>query len=328
MALKLMSISSMKPRLLYILLPFIVLTSCSTRQTLVDKVFCFDSMMEVKLYEGSKDNLSDIKVIINKFDRLTDNYQSRGVENVYTINNTNDEVTIDPSLYDLLKKSFDFQTEGSNYFNPLCGGLAKKWKESLKNAQILDEITKNAEIQKINESSVTFKEDNNIQRSGEAEIDLGAVSKGYALDQIYTYLNNSGIKQYLINGGKSSILLGEKNTKDGLFYIKMDQEIAPNTYLKLKNCFVSTSATYAQGVEIDGVMYSHIVNPLDGNAVCKHDAVIVISDNGFLGDALSTSMMLHTIDEIKELETQYNVKALVYENKKPVYINEDVEVFH
>lgn len=318
----------MKIKPLYILLPFLLLTSCSTRQVLVDDVFCFDSMVRSQLYEGNQDNLKDLRDIFNKLDKLTDNYQSRGVNNVYTINQTNEVVSIDGDLYDILQKSISFKNNVSNLFNPLCGGLAKKWKESLKNGQILDENIKNEELSKINSSSLVLIDGTNVTRIGEAEIDLGAVTKGYALDKAFSYLQEHDIKDYLINCGKSSILLGEKKSKNGLYTIKMDKEISPNTYLKLKNCFVSTSGSYVQGKEIGGVMYSHIINPVDGSAVNKHDAVIVVSQNGLLGDAISTVMMLQTIDEIKETEIKCDVKALVYDNQKLVYGNKDIEVFH
>ena len=327
MAQKLKSTFSMKFKSLYILLP-ILLTSCSTSPELNDKVFCFDSLTEVKLYEGNKDDLSEIKSILNNLDKLTDNYQSRGINNVYTINQSNDDVEIDPSLYDLLTKSFNFNMTVSNYFNPLCGSLSKKWKESLKIPQILAENVKNEELLKINESSLLFADGYKVKRVGEAEIDLGAVAKGYAMDKVQEYLKSKDYKNYLVNGGTSSVLLGEKKTKDGLFTIRINKEIIPNSSLKLKNCFVSTSASYSQGVEIDDKTYSHIVNPVDGSAISKHDAVMVISDQGYFGDALSTAMMMCSVDEIKQLETTHNVKAIVFDNKQVTYCNDGVEVYH
>ena len=65
---------------------------------------------------------------------------------------------------------------------------------------------------------------------------------------------------------------------------------------------------------------------IDGSAINKHNAVIVVSDKGYFGDALSTSMMLNTIDEIKELENLYDVKTIVVENKKVVYSHQDLTI--
>ena len=303
-----------------------LLTSCSnTNLVITDKVFCFDTMFEIKLYDGDKTDIEEIESTFNKLNQLTDNYQARSINNIYTINNTNESVTIDEGLYDLLKLSFDFQNNVSNYFNPLCGNLAKKWKESLKNLQILDEISINEELDKIKNTSVDLSNINSAQRIGEAEIDLGGVAKGYALDQVFQYLDNSDINHYLINGGRSSILLGEKKSSDGLFNVGLSD--INNAYLKLKNCFVSTSGVSTQGVTINGITYSHIINPIDGSAVNKHDTVIVISSSGFLGDALSTTMMLCDIDEIKELENKCNVQTIVIDEGQIIYQNENVQIY-
>ena len=307
---------------LFLVIP---LTACQ-QPALESKVFCFDTVVESRLYQGDKNDLNEIKSIYSYYDKISDNYQARDITNVYTINQTNDDVEIDPKLYDLLKASFDVKNEGATYFNPLCGSLAKKWKESLKNQQILAENEKNAELLKSNSSSVLFKENNKIQRLGEAEIDLGGIAKGYALDMVKDYLDSKGINQYLLNAGSSSTMLGEKNTKDGLFSVGLRD--VNNAYLKLKNCVVSTSGTSVQGVVIDGVTYSHIINPLTGNAINNYDAVIVISTKGYYGDALSTSMMMNTIDEIKDIEQEHNVKTIVIKDKKIIYKHSEVEVYY
>ena len=316
----------MKPKYLLILFP-ILLTSCSKSvKPLENKIFCFDTMINVKLYEGEENDVNELTNLFSKYSKLSDNYQSVDFTNVYTLNHTNEEITIDKELYDLLKCSVDVQNEGANYFNPLCGSLAKKWKESLKNRQILAENVKNEELLKISASSLVFKDDNEIQRLGEAEIDLGGIAKGYALDQAKNYLVSKGYKNYLIDGGSSSILLGEKNSKDGLFSVGIKD--LSNSYLKLKNCFVSSSSISEQGVVIDNVKYSHIVNPLTGSVVNENDAVIVVSDKGYYGDAMSTSLMMNTIDEIKTLEAEHNFKAIVIKNNQIAYCNEGLEVFH
>ena len=315
----------MKARQLIPLL-FITLTSCSqSSKPLENKIFCFDTMVHIKLYESNESKVDELGEIFKGISKLTDNYTASDKTSVYTLNHTNDEVTIDKDLYDLLKLSFDVRNEGATYYNPLCGLLSKKWKESLKNQQILDEITKNAELLKISTSSLLLKENNVVQRLGEAEIDLGGIAKGYALDKAYEYLESKGIKQYLIDAGSSSILLGEKNTKDGLFSVGLKE--VPGAYLKLKNCFVSSSGISQQGVSIDGVTYSHIINPINGSAINENDAVIVISDTGYYGDAISTSMMMNTVDEIKEIEAAHNIKTIVVKNGQIIYSHKDIEVY-
>ena len=308
---------------LFLVIP---LTACQQNPALESKVFCFDTVVESKLYEGSKTDLDEVKKIFNFYSDISDNYEAKNITNIYTINQTNEEIEIDPKLYDLLKVSFEVKNEGATYFNPLCGSLAKKWKESLKNQQILAENEKNSEILKINSSSLTFKNDYKIQRLGEAEIDLGGIVKGYALDMAKNYLDSVSINHFLLNAGSSSTMLGEKNNKDGLFSVGLKD--LPNYYLKLKNCVISTSGTSVQGVVIDGITYSHIINPITGSAINNYDAVVVISEQGYFGDALSTSMMMNTVDEIKAIEQEHDVKTIVIKDQKIIYKNDGIEVYH
>lgn len=312
----------MKRLLLFV--PLLTLISCSQTKIVNSKIFCFDTMININLYEGDSGNLKDIEGIFTRYDKLSDNYRSRDVNNVYTINHTNEEVAVDNGLYNLLNKAFSVKNEGAAYFDPLCGSLSKKWKESLEKGEVLSDEIINEELEKMHVSSIEFNENNKIKRLGEAEIDVGGIAKGYALDEVYTYLKNKDIGHYLVNAGSSSILVGEKNNKSGLFSIGIND--LTNAYIELKNCFVTTSGVSTQGVKINDVTYSHIINPVTGNAINNYDAVIVISDKGYLGDALSTSMMMNSVDEIKEIEEIQNVKTIVIKDKKIVYSNKDIEV--
>ena len=312
-----------------ILLPFVALlslTSCSNNIELTDRFFCFDTYVEVKLGEGSDEDLKEISSIFKLYDKLSDNYQRRDLTNIYSINQTNSEEYIDEKLYKLLETSINVKNEGATYFNPLCGSLAKKWKESLNNRQILDELTINQELEKMNNTSINLSGNNVVQRDGEAEIDLGGIVKGYALDEVLEYLNKRELTHYLINAGESSILLGEKKTKDGLFNVGIND--VPNAYIKLKNCFLSTSSKSVQGVDINGVKYSHIINPINGSAINENDAVLVISDKGYYGDAMSTSLMMNTIEEIKTIEQEHHIKTIVIKDKSIKYCHKDIEVLY
>ena len=305
----------------------IALSACSQNSFVINnKVFCFDTYIETNLYEGDKKDSEKLEEFFTYFDKVSDNYQARNITNVYSINHTNDNVEIDKELYDLLKTSFEVNKEGAKYFNPLCGSLAKKWKESLAKGEVLDEATVQGELTKMNSSSLVFKDNNVVQRTGEAEIDLGGIVKGYVLDKSLEYLKNKNITSYILNAGSSSILLGEKKSKDGLFSVGLND--VPNAYIKVKNAFVSTSSKSVQGVKIGDLTYSHIINPITGSALNENDAVIVITDKGYLGDALSTSMMMNTVDEIKTIEQEQNVKTIVIKNNKVIYSHKDIEVLY
>ena len=313
----------MKAKLSLLLLPLISLVSCSSGKEISRKSFYFDTYTETRLYEGKESNLNDINQIFSKIDKLTDNFDERNINNIYTINKTNENVVVEPELYDILSLSFSTSLSSLNYFNPLCGSLSKKWKESLNTKQVLSETVINEELEKMTNTHLELLDNNTVQRTGESEIDLGAVAKGYALDKAKEYLDAQSIKKYLVDAGSSSILLGEKEGGKN-FNIKVSN--LANSYFELKNCFISTSSLTRQVVEIEGQKYSHIVNPTTGSAINVHEAVIVISDVGYIGDILSTDFVNESLDSIKQLEQQFSVKTIVIDNNQISYKTEGIEV--
>lgn len=283
----------------------------------------YGTYVSFSLYEGNNENVNDIKEIIKKYDVLSDNYQERELTNVYTINHTNEEVTVSTELYNLLETSFSIMCE-AQYFNPLLGSLNEKWKEALKNKEILSETVINEELTKINNSSFSLNEENKVQRLGEALIDLGGIAKGYLLDKVKEYLVSKNISKYLIDAGRSSILLGEKEGGEDFVISISDLN---HKRIKLKNSVLSTSGTSEQHVVIDDKTYSHIVNPFTGSALAKYDAIIVISDLAYKGDAFATSLMNNTIEEIKEIENNSNIKVIVAKGGEVLYKNENIVLF-
>ena len=283
----------------------------------------YGTYVSFSLYEGNNENVNDIKEIIKKYDVLSDNYQERELTNVYTINHTNEEVTVSTELYSLLETSFSIMSE-AQYFNPLLGSLNEKWKEALKNKEILSETIVNEELTKINNSSFSLSEENKVQRLGEALIDLGGIAKGYLLDKVKEYLVSKNISKYLIDAGRSSILLGEKEGGEDFVISVSDLN---HKRIRLKNSVLSTSGTSEQHVIIDGNTYFHIVNPFTGSALAKYDAIIVISDLAYKGDAFATSLMNNTIEEIKEIENNSNIKVIVAKGGEVLYKNENIILF-
>ncbi len=301
------------------------LMGCST-QSNKSEVFCFDTYVKMELTDGSKDNLLMIENMLRKLDRLSDNYQERGLNNVYSLNHSEDALIVDKDLYEMIKLAYQAKNRGAEYYNPLCGSLSKLWKTSLEQSKVPDYADTMVEVVSMLSTTLTFNEDYSIQKNGTAEIDLGGIAKGYALDKVYEYLKSEDVKSYLINAGESSILLGEKKSKDGYYNIGFRD--VDNAYIKVKNCFVSTSSKSTQKVTIDNVTYSHIVNPKTGDALNENDAVIVISDEGWYGDVMSTSLMMNTVDEIKQIEKQFGIKTIVVKDKTIIYHHEEIEVFN
>jgi thiamine biosynthesis lipoprotein len=69
----------------------------------------------------------------------------------------------------------------------------------------------------------------------------------------------------------------------------LEASAEPDTFLAVANAAVSTSGDAFQFVAIDGVRYSHIVDPHTGIGLRQSSAVTVIARDGMTADSLATA---------------------------------------
>lgn len=134
---------------------------------------------------------------------------------------------VSSELVELLEFAVLMQEETSGYFNPFMGNLNHEWKEYLEKGPYGMSVKPSEGevlfyLNEANNTSLTIS-DNQITINGEGNIDLGGVAKGYATNKAYEYLDDMGVKYYLLNAGSSNILLGEKpevkNYNVGISYV-------------------------------------------------------------------------------------------------------------
>ena len=312
-----------------LLIPLLSISSCTnTVKTLTSRYTYFDTLETITIYDGLKDNMQKIEEILKTVHEESDNYSTDN--DLYKINTNSGRVALSETLLGLINQSSQLYGITNGYFNPLVGSLSKKWKESLKDKQVLSQTIISEELEKINNTELLFYYNDNIEievtKVGEAELDFGGIAKGFALDQIKVYLEEANINSYLIDCGFSSILLGEKPTRNGNFNVGLNIPGVNNAYVQLKNCFIGASGTSEQGVEIDGVTYSHIVNPFTGSVINEYDYTFVAGESGSLCDAFATAFMLMPLDMIKEYVEEYDLSVIIYKDSNLIYKTDDIEI--
>lgn len=307
-------------------LVLLALTSCNTSFLLNKSLYAFNTFIDLNLYEGNDNHIDDISGIIKKYDMLCDPYNEfKNVNNIYTINHSDEPVVVTKELFNVLKEVDELTKISKGYFNPLMLNLNTLWKDNLKNLTIPSNILINKYLQEIKNTKLILDEsESTVQLIGDAKIDLGGVCKGYVLDEILSYLKENKIQKYLINCGTSSIGLGNKD--DGKDFIVGFEDIK-NAYYETQNEIITVSSIFRQGVEIDNKKFSHIINPFDGSAQTKYDMVFIASKtDAALADVLTTAFSYMELKDIKELEKEYELKVLLYNDDKIIYQSEGLVV--
>ena len=133
-------------------------------------------------------------------------------------------------------------------------------------------------------------------------INLGAIAKGYALDEALAVLESRGLHSALIDGG-GDVLAGAPPPKASGWVVAVSPSGAdgPVWAIELKRQAVATSGDASQFVVIEGERYSHIVDPRSGLALKGSRAATVIAPDGATADALASAVCVMGEDGVSLL---------------------------
>lgn len=130
------------------------------------------------------------------------------------------------------------------------------------------------------------------------QLDFSALAKGYGVDAVGDLLEKRGIKNYLVDIGGEALAKGV-NDKGELWKlgINMPSETSKLTdivaIIPLDNKGMATSGNYRNFYEVNGVKYSHTINPKTGfperNSLLS---ATIVAKNCMYADALATACMV------------------------------------
>lgn len=139
------------------------------------------------------------------------------------------------------------------------------------------------------------------------QLDFGGCAKGYGVDAMCRLLESKGIVNYLVNIGGEVQAKGV-NAKGEIWVVginKPEEDAALETVqaaLPLENRSVSTSGNYRNFYEVNGVKYSHTINPHTGFP--ERTTLLsasVFAGNSLLADAYATAFMVLGKEKALEL---------------------------
>jgi thiamine biosynthesis lipoprotein len=204
---------------------------------------------------------------------------------------------VEPSLYRLLRRALDIAAKTDGAFDSTAGTLVKLWQRCRKDGRLPTEtelITARERSGWRHAQWDDATETIRFDRDG-VEFNLGAIGKGYAVDQIGEALSSGGVTDWLVHGGKSSVrALGRHAGHDG-WPIGLQNPLLPDRpllTLLLKDAAISTSGTAVQWFRVGEKRYGHVLDPRMGWPVESMLSVSVIAPDAALADALSTAFFV------------------------------------
>ena len=126
-------------------------------------------------------------------------------------------------------------------------------------------------------------------------LDFGAVAKGYALDLALDALRGEGARAGMVDLGGNVSVFGPPPREEGGWVLGVRHPRRDGRLLgtvRTDGGSVSTSGDYEQVFEVDGVRYSHVMDPRTGRPARGLAAVTVSVDDGATADVLSTLLFV------------------------------------
>ncbi len=123
----------------------------------------------------------------------------------------------------------------------------------------------------------------------DAQIDLGAVAVGFAVDRAVEMLQAAGVNQGLIDAGGDIRVFGDRDWKIGLKNPRGEGVIR---VFRVRNRAVSTSGDYEKFFEADGHRYHHIIDPCTGYPADRCASVTILAPTAFAADAYATAVFV------------------------------------
>jgi thiamine biosynthesis lipoprotein len=125
------------------------------------------------------------------------------------------------------------------------------------------------------------------------QLDMGAIGKGYAVDEALKAIKKWGLRSVLVDGG-GNIVVGQAPPGTPGWQVSLSVPAPADTsrmiHLQLRHRAVATSGDLYQYLQLDGRRYSHILNPLTGLGLTDQSLVTILARKGLEADWLSTAV--------------------------------------
>ncbi|WP_339749377.1 FAD:protein FMN transferase [uncultured Rubinisphaera sp.] len=231
---------------------------------------------------------------------------------------------VSPGFAQVVDEAIIFSVITNGAFDPTVGPLVDLWHfgpeikdRTIPTQEQIDEVMSSVGCQHLEvryEPAAIRKSIPNLR------LDLSAIAKGYAVDMIAEELKTQGIQGCLVNIGGEVVTVGRK--EDGTKWrLGIEKPIEGKRDIErivhLSDVAMATSGDYRNYYEVDGVRYSHTIDPITGRPVTHHlRSVSVLSDSCLTADVYATALMVMGMVKAKNFAANHNLAVGLLEREE------------
>ena len=203
-------------------------------------------------------------------------------------------IPVSRELWEILQSSVELAQKSDGAFDITVGPVIRLWRKARRAKQLptVEQIAAARALVGIQHVKMNTEARTVELTQAGMQLDLGGIAVGYACDEVFRMFQSRGLTRVMIDGS-GDILVGDPPPgKEGwtIGIAPTSAEGPASRHVLLKNAAVSTSGDLFQHIEIDGVRYSHIVDPQTGLGLTDRSLVVVIAKTCQGADTWSTTV--------------------------------------
>jgi thiamine biosynthesis lipoprotein len=238
---------------------------------------------------------------------------------------------VDKWFADLFALSREIGDNTGGAFDMTVGPLVNAWGFGFSDRMKLDQHKVDSLLIYVDYKKVELNNRLVSKQDPNIHFDFNGIAQGYSVDVVADFLEENGVRNYLIDIGGEVLAKGSKpgnspwtvgieNPSDNAQYGK-----SLNAIVILEDMALATSGSYRKFYEEDGVRYSHTIDPSTGYPVTHNLlSVSVLADDCATADGYATAFMVMGREKAMQyLETDPDLEAYFIEasNNKDFIIN-------
>ena len=227
-------------------------------------------------------------------------------------------IPVSPELFHTIARAKEISARTNGVFDPSVGPFVALWREARTTRRMPDRATLDAARARVGWEKIELDARGaRIRLAAPAmRLDLGGIAKGYILQEALRALREKGFTRALLEAG-GDIVVGDAPPGRKGWRIETpgaDPDFTGRAS-RLVNAAIATSGATAQFVEIDGVRYSHVIDPRTGLGATRGFLARVIAADGATADALATALCVLGPRHVPDVEARFpGIDASVIED--------------
>lgn len=321
--------------LLFLALFILVSEETFSQSTYSEKIGLMGSNFEITVVADNKnqgDHFINLAVSeISRIERLISSWDEHSQTSLINRNAGINPVSVNPELFSLIERSIKISKLTDGAFDISYASMDNIWKFDGSMTEIPDEQTLLESVSKVGFESIELNEENHtvFLRNLGMRIGFGAIGKGYAADKAKELLVQNGVSSGIINASGDLNAWGRQ--PDGTPWMvaivnPLNKEKA-YSWLPVQDMAVVTSGNYEKFVTIDGVKYSHIIDPRTGMPSNGISSVTILTKSAELADALATSVYVMGVDTGLNLINQLKgVETIIVDSENHITVSDNIDL--